>query len=246
MMFKLKKLIGIVKEPLFIRALLNGAAAGVEHRKILANLSVCRHVVDIGANRGQFALISRHCFPNAKIDSFEPLKEPSEIYKRVFANDDLSCLHRFAVGPEKAESIIHVSSRDDSSSLLPISEGQISLFPETFEKETRVIRVVPLDEVLSGSDILSPALLKIDVQGFELSALHGCSSLLHNFQYIYVECSFVELYLGQAFADEIIRFLINYNFRLVGVYNMHYDKFGKAIQADFLFESSDENTYSRN
>lgn len=238
MIFKLRKLIGILKEPLFAKALSKGAAAGVEHKVILKNLGACCHVVDVGANRGQFALIARHCFPEARIDSFEPLKEPAVIYERVFEGDTHAKLHNYAVGPEKSEAIIHVSSRDDSSSLLPIAEGQTSLFPETVEKETRMIQVVPLDDVLSESDVLSPALLKIDVQGFELSTLQGCSSLLHKFKHVYVECSFVELYEGQSFADEIIKYLADYQFRLIGIYNMHYDQSGKAIQADFLFEQS--------
>ena len=112
--------------------------------------------MDIGANRGQFALISRKCFPNARIDSFEPLEEPAEIYKRIFASDSNAQLHPFAVGLEKGAAIIHVSNRDDSSSLLPIGEGQTALFPETAEKETRAIQIVPLDAALPESEILSP------------------------------------------------------------------------------------------
>jgi len=236
MFSKIKKLINLIKNPFYLSFLLkHGVAAGLEHESILKSLDLCT-LIDVGANRGQFALVSRHCFPDAKIDSFEPLKEPAEIYERVFENDSNTQLHHYAVGPEKADAIIHVSSRDDSSSLLPIAEGQTTLFPETVEKETRTIQVVPLDEILSEDGIQSPALLKIDVQGFELSTLQGCSSLLHKFKHVYVECSFVELYVGQSFADEIIKYLADHAFRLIGAYNMHYDQNGKAIQADFLFE----------
>ncbi|HEB94406.1 MAG TPA: FkbM family methyltransferase, partial [Gammaproteobacteria bacterium] len=77
--------------------------------------------------------------------------------------------------------------------------------------------------------------LKIDVQGFEMEVLRGCEELLRRFQYVYVECSFVELYAGQAFADEIIAFLRERNFILDGVYNPCYDKNGRAVQADFFF-----------
>ncbi|KAF3981585.1 MAG: FkbM family methyltransferase [Methylococcales symbiont of Hymedesmia sp. n. MRB-2018] len=236
MIFKLKKLINILKEPFFIKALLKGTASGVEHRAILESLHTCQHVIDIGANRGQFALISRKCFPECQIDSFEPLQEPATIYQSVFDNDKKVKLYPYAIGKEKSEAIIHVSNRDDSSSLLPISSVQTNLFPETIEKETRIIQVMPLDEFFSKNTIISPALLKIDVQGFELSTLQGCSSLLYRFEYIYVECSFIELYKGQSFADEVITFLSNYKFKLLGVYNMYYNKQGQAVQADFLFK----------
>jgi len=236
MIFKFKKLLSILKESLYIKALQKGVAAGVEHKNILMNLEECRHIVDIGANRGQFALVSRNCFPNARIDSFEPLLEPADIYREVFTGDNNVELHPYAIGDETGEVAIHVSNHDDSSSLLPIAEMQTELFPGTEEIETRTINVTPLEEILSEEKIITPALLKLDVQGFELLALKGCSTLLHKFHNVYVECSFVELYAGQSFADEVISFLSGQKFRLVGVYNMCYDKRGKAIQADFLFE----------
>ena len=231
---KLIKLFGILRDPALVRALLKGAAAGVEHGRVLHGLD-CRHVVDIGANRGQFALIARRCFPDARIDSFEPLAEPCSIYRSVFEKDRRVYLHACAIGPEAGKATIHVSRHDDSFSLLPISALQESLFPGTAEKETRTIDVRPLDEVLSAEDIRGPALLKLDVQGYEMQALQGCEGLLHCFSHVYVECSFVELYSGQAFADEVIAWLRERDFILAGVYNMAYDSRGKAVQADFLF-----------
>lgn len=240
MMFKLKKLIHILVEPSFVKALFKGAAAGVEHATVLNTLGDIKHVVDVGANRGQFALIARKCFPSALIDSFEPLLEPQQIYQSVFLGDLKARLHDLAIGPQKGNAVIHVSNRDDSSSLLPIDGEQTHLFPETAEKETRVIQVSTLDDVFrSGSEIISPSLLKIDVQGYELSTLNGCASLLDKFKYIYVECSFVELYTGQSLVGEVIRFLADRNFRLVGVHNTYYDHNGKAIQGDFLFKNTD-------
>ena len=89
---------------------------------------------------------------------------------------------------------IHVSERDDSSSLLPIGKNQSELFPHTGGREVRETPVLPLDEAIDAEEIFSPALLKIDVQGFELEVLKGCCSMLDRFCWIYVECSFIELY----------------------------------------------------
>jgi len=228
------KLLNILREPLFIRALLKGTAAGVEHRRLLQSIN-CRHVVDIGANRGQFALIARNFFPNARIDSFEPLAEPADIYRRVFAKDTKTHLHNCAIGAKKCTMKIHVSERDDSSSLLPIGLTQSKLFPHTGEKEIRETQVLPLHEALGMQELLSPALLKIDVQGFELEVLKGCGSILDSFTWVYVECSFIELYKGQALIDEVLRYLLDRGFYLAGIYNVSYSKEGLAIQADFFF-----------
>ena len=53
---------------------------------------------------------------------------------------------------------------------------------------------------------------------------------------MYAECSFVELYGGQALADEVIIWLHDKGYRLKGVFNINYDNTGCAIQADFLFK----------
>jgi hypothetical protein len=45
----------------------------------------------------------------------------------------------------------------------------------------------------------------------------------------------VELYTGQALAHEVIDWLARHCFILTGLYNISYDKNGKAVQGDFLF-----------
>ena len=90
-------------------------------------------------------------------------------------------------------------------------------------------------EFVSPEEIVRPALLKLDVQGYELKALRGCEELLELFSHIYAECSFLELYTGQALADEVIAWLAKRNFKLRGIYNARYDKKGNAVQCDLLF-----------
>ena len=233
---KARKLAGILAVPAWRTALRrHRVAAGVEHARVLRNLGPLRTVVDVGANRGQFALAARHVFPQARIVSFEPLTGPAALWRAVFAGDGRARLIDAAVGPEPGEAEIHVSARDDSSSLLPITARQNALFPGTAEAGTATIRVVRLADALPAADIEAPALLKLDVQGFELQALAGCEALLDRFAWVYVECSFVELYAGQAFADEAIAWLRERSFSLRGVFNMTYDAKGRALQADFLF-----------
>lgn len=231
------KLCAVIGVPLWRRALLkHRVAAGTEHRRVLQNLSGIRTVVDIGANRGQFALAARCYVPQATIYSFEPLPGPVATFRRVFAKDSAVHLHAVAIGEHKGSAAMHVSARDDSSSLLPITGAQNRLFPGTAESATQTIEVGRLADYLSAGDIAPPALLKLDVQGFELVALRGCEDLLDRFGYVYAECSFVELYAGQALADEVIAWLRERGFHLNGVYNMAYDRGGQAVQADFLFQ----------
>ena len=129
-----------------------------------------------------------------------------------------------------------MSRRDDSSSLLPITPAQSKHFPGTEESHILDIGISPLSDFLEEADIEQPALLKIDVQGYELEALYGCANLLESFGSVYVECSFIELYEGQSLAGDVVNYLQGKEYTLSGVYNMSYDADGKAVQADFLFE----------
>ncbi|MDT5019020.1 MAG: hypothetical protein QOD39_5180 [Mycobacterium sp.] len=210
-------------------------AAGVEHAGVLRRMPGLRTIVDVGANRGQFALAARLCHPEARVVSFEPLAGPAATYRAVFGGDVRTSLINAALGPTSGEAVIHVSGRDDSSSLLPITAAQDTLFPGTAQVDTDTVRVTRLAEHLAAGAIEAPALLKIDVQGFELQALAGCEDVLDRFDWIYAECSFVELYAGQAFADDVIAWLRERGFALRGVYHMSYDAAGNAVQADFLF-----------
>lgn len=233
-LMRLDKLFRVFRHPDLLKALVRyRVLAGVEHRTILE--PGLHTVVDIGANRGQFALAARQFCPLARVYSFEPLPEPTKVFRAVFLGDERVVVHQAAIGPEVEQREMHISERDDSSSLLPIDSLQSRIFPGTREVSTIEVRVGPLDSFLKVSDIISPAMLKLDVQGFEYEALCGCESLLSLFDKVYCECSFVELYSGQKLAADVIAWLSGKGFNLCGIFNAHYDTQGQPIQADFLF-----------
>jgi FkbM family methyltransferase len=211
-----------------------GVAAAIEHEVLLKTLEFAT-VVDIGANRGQFALVARHCFPDAHIIAFEPLASAAERFRNALRGDGLVTLHHVAIGPTKEEATMHVTAEDDSSSLLPVTALQQSLSAGSREVATATVQVEMLSDRITNDDLKSPALLKIDVQGYELAVLRGCDSLLPRFSHVYIECSFVELYAGQALAAEVIDHLSDHKFDLRGVYNVFYEPRGSALQADLLF-----------
>ncbi len=230
---RLKKLSQILRDPFLLSALIKGVAAGTEHQALLENLK-CECIVDVGANRGQFALIARKVFPDAVIHSFEPLEEPAQIFRNIFANDSKVKLYPYAVGREKTIAAFHVTKDDDSSSILPATQMQTNMFPGSAEAEVRQVTMLPLSQAFDSNSLPAVSLLKIDVQGFELEVLKGSEDILDKFSNLYIECSFSELYQGQALAHEIISWLAQRRFVLSGIYNLYYEH-GMAIQGDFLF-----------
>jgi hypothetical protein len=95
-----------------------------------------------------------------------------------------------------------------------------------------------LDDVLTEPGPARPCLLKIDVQGYELEVLRGGEETLRSVDEVFVECSFVELYTGQALAGELIAYLCSKGFRLTGIFGVKRDLAGRCLQADALFQRS--------
>jgi FkbM family methyltransferase len=231
---QLRKFWRLLPSKTYRRGLLNGVAASLEHQTILSPLQV-HTVIDIGANVGQFSLLAQKLYPSAKIFAFEPLQQPAERYEMLFRNQPEVMLRSCAIGPVEQISVMHVSNRPDSSSLLPITTTQERFAPGTAEVALISVEVRRLDNVISMDMLVAPVLLKLDVQGFELEALKGCVGVLPKVAFVYVEVSFVELYAGQALADEIVGFLRAHGFSLAGVNQPSYDREGHCVQADFLF-----------
>ena len=131
---------------------------------------------------------------------------------------------------------MNVAMRDDSSSLLPITALQTSIFPHTDQVGIEEVRIAPLCDFLTNDMIEQPSLLKIDVQGYELDVLGGSETCLDRFDVVYVEASFMELYQGQPLASDVIDALNEKGFRLAAIHNLCHAQDGRAVQADFLFE----------
>jgi FkbM family methyltransferase len=228
-----RKLLRLVADRRFRGGLRHGVAATIEHAGALAGRDFAS-VVDVGANRGQFTLFAAGLFPQARIFAFEPQPGPYGVLTRIAAGRTWVQTFRAAVGPRRATARLHVMRPDDCSSLLAPTARQSALFPQTRLIGALPVEIAPLHAFIGPGDLHAPALLKLDVQGFELAALEGCASLLDGFAAVYVECSFVPLYAGQPLADEVLAYLRERSFRLIGVYNLTYDRKGRAVQADFL------------
>jgi FkbM family methyltransferase len=211
--------------------------ASTEHDRVIDGLNLGT-VVDIGANRGQFALCARRLYPAATIYSFEPLRKPAETYRKVFGKDSRVHLFNLAIAAQAGSASMHVSRWDVSSSLLPFAQAQHDNFPLTEEARQETVSVATLADCLDRNSIQGEALLKLDVQGYELTALHGCENLIECFKYVYVEASFIELYVGQALATDVVAYLLDRGFELICVANLSKGNSQRPIQADFLFQRS--------
>ena len=228
---RIRKLSRLISDRRYWRPLSSGVAASVEHNEVPFRTDH-RTILDVGASKGQFALFAEGRFPDAKVISFEPLPGPAATLRSVTGNRVE--VRTVALGSTPGSAEINVSGRDDSSSLLPIGERQVREFPGTAARSKATIEVSTLDSEVDG-EIVRPCLLKVDVQGLELEVLRGGRKVLARVDEALVECSFVELYEGQALADEVVAFMLDSGLRLAGVHGMVCSDDGEPVQADFMF-----------
>jgi FkbM family methyltransferase len=233
---RLLKLFRLLRTPRFRRALRVGVAAADEHRSVLAPLSIGT-VIDAGANKGQFALLALELYPAATVHAFEPLPA-GQARMAVWARQEPRLIrHQIALGAAAGTATLHIAARDDNSSLRQITDRQVALFPGTHQTGVLAVSVDRLDNCLTVADLTAPVLLKIDVQGAELEVLEGGGALLEAVDWVYVECSFLELYAGQALAGTVIARLNDAGFSRYATGPMICDAAGAPVQADLLFRA---------
>ena len=192
-------------------------------------------VLDVGANRGQFVLLSRWRYPDATIHAFEAQPNLGGPLRSVGRGDPRLTIHMTALGRTAGTLTMNISEQDDSSSLLEIGPRQTAEFPHTQRVSQISVSVERLDAILSAEEIDRPCMAKLDVQGFELEVLAGAEGLLPAIDWLLVECSYVELYKGQPLADEIIEWLRHRGFRVQRTGAPWRSADGSALQADLLF-----------
>jgi FkbM family methyltransferase len=234
---KLSKGIRSLRGRDYRRGLSMRVTPAIEHEHELLQLQPAT-VVDIGANRGQFTLLSRRLYPRARIFAFEPIAHAQSVFLRLFKEDPNVKLYPMALGSKVGAGILHVSKRDDSSSLLPIGIEQVRHFPGTGEVAQLKIEIHRMDDVLRLEDLNVPVLCKIDVQGYELEVIRGMGDLINSIQWMIIEVSLQELYVGQPLFDEVICEMQRLGFRLWQIYDPEVERDGELVQANCLFANS--------
>ncbi|MEM7568866.1 MAG: FkbM family methyltransferase [Pseudomonadota bacterium] len=232
-MSKARKLLTILRYADMRRALFkHQVAAATEHLGALAMMKPAA-LVDVGANKGQFSLACAALFPDVTIHAFEPLPQAASRFDAVFAGRQNVHLHRHAIGTVAGQTTFHVADREDSSSLLEPQKAQREAYGVSSAGQMQV-EVKPLADALDVSLLPSPRALKLDVQGAELDALQSAGSL-SDFDFIYAELSFIELYSNQPLSEDVYAYLRAQGFALRGVFNLSETKAFGPTQVDALF-----------
>jgi len=194
-------------------------------------------VVDVGANEGLFAKRLRDDGFSGRIVSFEPLSSAFVLLASASADDpNWECV-QLALGATTGEATLYVEGNLASSSFCPMDSG----LPEA---EPRLAYVGTEECSLSTLDVLAPDLfqpeehlyLKLDVQGFELEVLRGAEATLARVLALDVELSQTLLYQGAPLMDEVVAYLAERDYVLLGTEPAYiHPRTGETLQLNGLF-----------
>lgn len=195
-------------------------------------------VLDVGANKGQFASDIRQCGYAGRIVSFEPLSQAHGELLQSSAGDPMwDAYPRCALGDHNGEVEINIAGNSESSSILPMLESHRSAAPESAYQGSETVPVKTLDTVAGQylKDARAP-FLKIDTQGFEWQVLDGARDTLPHIRGILVELSLVPLYEGQHLWRDVIDRLEAAGFILWALQPVFSDHSqGRSLQVDGVF-----------
>lgn len=194
-------------------------------------------VLDVGANRGQYARELRSGGYGGRIVSFEPLPDAFAELAEALAPDPLWQGWQVALGDEDGRVEVHVSANSVSSSILESSDALVAAAPSAAYVASCVTDLARLDTI-AGSLLKADenVYLKLDVQGYELSVFRGAPQTLRRIAAIECELSLVRLYGGQALLHEVVAHLSEAGFGTVWLEKELIDpRTGRLLQLDGLF-----------
>jgi FkbM family methyltransferase len=191
-------------------------------------------VIDVGANAGQFTRAALGAWPGARVVAFEPLPEAADRLAAMNgAVGDIE-VHRCAVGATDGTTTFFPHRHSLSSSVLRVASGAGDL-PWAEELPGLAVDLRRLDTVLAGRTLARPALLKLDVQGFELEVVNGGADTLAQVDALLVETAFVPGYEGQPTFAAVDRVLSGSGWSLARPLDVRRERDGRIVEADCLY-----------
>jgi FkbM family methyltransferase len=159
---------------------------------------------DVGACIGQYATEIRSWGYEGQIVSFEPSTTAFCELEVAAQNDHRWAVRHIGLGEALGQAELNVSEGLSSSSLLPMAQRYVDVAGDWYIG-TEKIRIETLDS--AAAEFLEPTTqvaLKMDVQGYEMNVLRGGPEVLRRAVFVESEMLFVELYHGQARAEQLI------------------------------------------
>jgi len=187
------------------------------------------HLIDIGANIGQFTLDFRKYIFNLPSTCFEPVPATFEILKSRFDNCPNTILFNLGVSSMDQTLKFHIYSDNTLNSLYNYDAALTTSDERSHPFTSLDVHTRPLQH---DDSISRRIFLKIDVQGMEVDTLEGCSKLLPLTDFVLIETSFASEYEGsEPSFPYLCKYLLDY-----GLLPAYFQSYGVTSQRPLCYE----------
>lgn len=158
-------------------------------KELVKNKRVPYIIFDVGANIGEYTEKISAIFNDVatKIFSFEPSGKTFEKLKSCIGNKQNVSLHNIALGEKN--STLTLYSDKEGSGLASLHKRRLDHFNLKLDKEEE-IQVETLDGFCRKNNIMHIHLLKMDVEGHELSVLRGAENMMSSDSIDFIQFEF--------------------------------------------------------
>jgi len=176
-------------------------------------------IIDVGAHKGEFL---EKILKIEKVNSFYAFEPQKNIFNELsekFSNNKKVTLFNYAMDKEITKKKLKINKLSMTSSLAEINENSLYIKFKNFLSQTKSnfeyeyeVQTNTVDKIFEGIN-LKKALLKIDVEGFEINVIEGSKKKLKEIPFVLLENQFGNHYKNNNF-DNMINLLLKQNFKI--------------------------------
>lgn len=181
-------------------------------------------IFDVGSHTGATTAEYLDNFSAAKVFALEPEPANLDLVARVLGPYySRVVLLEAALSESDGLATFHINSHNGTHSLLPIGDIRYWAAPES-EVSRIQVKTRSLDSIATEYGIDQIDIVKMDIQGGELSALKGAQNLLRNerISLLTLEVEFKQLYQEQPMFWDLCSYLQSFGYSLYKLYEPFY------------------------
>ncbi|HTL71124.1 MAG TPA: FkbM family methyltransferase [Candidatus Eisenbacteria bacterium] len=159
--------------------------------------------LDLGAYRGDWALLCRSVFPGVNILMVEPAPERAAALEKLCLRQKNLSVVRALAGAEGQR--CYFQEQESNSAVVKMGDGAVEMTSRS------------LDAIVRGTPFSRPDLMKLDVQGYEFEVLKGAAETLKSVTVIVMELSLIPLHSFAPSFRDAVEAMDGYGFRLFDI-----------------------------
>jgi len=198
-------------------------------------------VLDVGANRGQYAQKLRKLGYQGAIFSFEPQRDVrDEAAKAAEVDENWTVFPAMAISDREGRVTLQRSAEDDMSSLHDQTELHKQVSPSSAVQHLETVNSYRLESLLADHDVADRRImLKSDTQGHESQVLDGLGNWIDHLSMIQLELPLSPLYEHTVPWNEMIDRLGKAGYELHGLKPGYFErKIARLLECDAVFVRS--------